>query len=79
VTRVLVRVRVSRLVCDCDCVCARRRIASERVHFGKAGGDYDWKASDPAKARKRLSELQSQQVWLEVLLGVAIVCLLRAE
>jgi structural maintenance of chromosome 2 len=36
-------------------------IASERVHFGKAGGDYDWKATDPAKSKKRLAELNSQQ------------------
>ena len=38
-------------------------IASERVHFGKPGGDYDWssKANDPAKSKKRLAEILSQQ------------------
>jgi len=36
-------------------------IASERIHFGKPGGDYDWKAQDPVKAKKRYNELQGLQ------------------
>ena len=36
-------------------------IATERALFGKPGGEYDWKAMDAGKARKRLAELQSQQ------------------
>ncbi|EKX44205.1 condensin subunit, structural maintenance of chromosome protein 2, SMC2 [Guillardia theta CCMP2712] len=35
-------------------------ISTERAQFGKAGGDYDFKANDPKKAQERMKELVEQ-------------------